>query len=156
MCLSSECIWRQNVPRMIHHQWPEEFVTNRCIANPNTSPDSPSNGDSEEFGFALHLFVTKIEASRVMDYPWCDSSSHAFRRKVHLASYAFSRWMSFGVICSKGLILITTSIQTILTSVSCELINLAHGWKRYSSETVHSIFLWGFQPSVLLSAAPLN
>ena len=37
------------------------FVPNRDRANPNTSPDSPSNGESGEvFGFTLHLFFTKF------------------------------------------------------------------------------------------------
>ena len=36
-------------------------MTNRCRANPYTSPDSPSNGESGDmFGFALDLFVTKF------------------------------------------------------------------------------------------------
>ena len=56
------------------------------------------------FGFALHLFVTKLQASVVIDYPWYNVASYAFRRYVHLASYASSKWASFGVICSKGLI----------------------------------------------------
>ena len=56
------------------------------------------------FGFALHLFVTKLQAPVVIDYPWCNLASYAFRGYVHLASYAFSRWASFGVKCSKGLI----------------------------------------------------
>ena len=38
---------------------PKNFVTIRCRANPNTSPDSPSDGESGEgFGLALHLIVT--------------------------------------------------------------------------------------------------
>ena len=79
-------------------------MTNRCRANPNNSPDSPSNGESGEvFGFALHLFVTKLQASVVIDYPRCNVASYAFRRYVHLASYASSRWASYGVKCSKGL-----------------------------------------------------
>ena len=36
-------------------------MTNTCRANPNTSADSPSDGESGEvFGVALHLFVTKF------------------------------------------------------------------------------------------------
>ena len=82
------------VPRLIPNHDPKNFVTNRCRATPNISPDSPLYGESGEvFGVALHLFITKISASRVMDYPW-----------HNLASYAFRRWAAFGIICSKGLI----------------------------------------------------
>ena len=43
-------------------------MTNRCRATPNTYPDSPLDGESGEvFGFALHLFVTKIKASRAIN-----------------------------------------------------------------------------------------
>ena len=55
------------------------------------------------FGFALHLFVTKLQASVMIHYPWCNVASYAFRGYVHLASYAFRRWASFGVKCSNGL-----------------------------------------------------
>ena len=48
---------------------PKNLVINRCRANPNTSPDSLLDGESREvFGFALHLFVTRLKASIVMDY----------------------------------------------------------------------------------------
>ena len=72
MCLPSECIWCQNVPTFWSHMtpqicqgWfithdPKNFVTNRCRATPNTSPDSRLDGVSGEvFGVALHLFVIK-------------------------------------------------------------------------------------------------
>ena len=36
-------------------------MTNRCRANPDTSPNSPADGESREvFGFALHLLVTVL------------------------------------------------------------------------------------------------
>ena len=55
------------------------FVINRCRVTPNTSPDSPSNGESGEvFGVALHLFVTKLLGSRVMNQPWHNLGSYAF------------------------------------------------------------------------------
>ena len=78
---------------------PKNFVTNRSRANPNTSPDSPLNGESGE------VFVTKLQVSLAIDYPGCTWASYAFRRYVYLAFYAFSRWASFGFKCSKGLIL---------------------------------------------------
>ena len=79
-------------------------MTNRVWANLNASPDSPSDGESwEVFGFALHLCVTKLLGSWVIDQPWHILASYAFRRYAHLASYAFGRWASFDVKCSKGL-----------------------------------------------------
>ena len=77
------------------------FVTNKYRATPNTSPDSPSNGESGEmFGVALHLFVIRFLGSWVMNQPWrlcgviCVQKVGAFwRQKVG----------AFGVLCSKGL-----------------------------------------------------
>ena len=58
---------------------PNNFVTNRCRATPNTSPDSPLDGESGEmFGFAPHLFVTKFLRSWVMNQPWRILASYAF------------------------------------------------------------------------------
>ena len=63
-------------------------MTNRCRANPNTPPDSPLDGESGEvLGFALHLFVTKLQASIVIDYPWRNLTSYA--QKVG----------AFGILC---------------------------------------------------------
>ena len=65
-------------------------MTNRCRATPNTSPDSPSEGESGEvFGVALHLFVTKFLGSWVMNQPWrfcgviCVQKVGAFWRQMH-------------------------------------------------------------------------
>ena len=108
----SECIYAKMRQGQFINNDPQNFVTNRCGANPNTSPDSPSDEESEVvFGFAPHLFVTKLQASRVMDYPWCNLASYVFRRYVHLASYAFSRWASFGIKCSKGLMSSTSNCR---------------------------------------------
>ena len=80
-------------------------MTTRCSANPNTSPDSPSNRESGEvFGVALHLFVTKFLGSWVMNQPWrfcgviCVQKVGAFWRQMH------SEGMCIGVLCSNGLI----------------------------------------------------
>ena len=68
-------------------------MTNRCGATPNTSPDSPSNGESGEvFGVALHLFVTQFLGSWVMNQPWCLCSVIC----VEMVG-------AIGVLCSKGL-----------------------------------------------------
>ena len=104
MRLPSERIYAKMCQGWFITHYPKNFVTNRCRANSNTSPDSALDGESGEvFRFALHLFVAKLQASVVIDYPWCYLATYAFRRYVHLASYAFSRWASFGIICSKGL-----------------------------------------------------
>ena len=60
-----------NAPRLIHHPWSQNFVTNRCGATPNTFPDSLLDGESGEvFEFALHLFVTTFLWSWVINQPW--------------------------------------------------------------------------------------
>ena len=69
-------------------------MTNRCTANPNTSPDAPSNGESGEvFGFALHQLVTKFLG--VMG----DESL-----LVHFGIICIQNVDEFGVICSKGFV----------------------------------------------------
>ena len=69
------------------------FVTNRCGPTPNTSPDSLSNGESGEvFGVALHLFVTKLLGSWVMNQPW---------RLCGII--CVQKVGAFSVVCSKGL-----------------------------------------------------
>ena len=111
---------------MIHD--PKNFAINRYSANPNTFPDSPSNGESGEVcGFALHQFVTRLHASVVIDYPWCNVVSYAFRRYVYLAPYASSRWASFGVKCSKGLILSPSAGKAVgQHRSSSRMLKLAH------------------------------
>ena len=48
----------------------DNIVTNKCRANPKTSPDFPSDGKSGEvFAFARHLFATKFLRSWVMNQP---------------------------------------------------------------------------------------
>ena len=70
--------------------YPKNFVTNRCRANPNTSPDSPFDGESGEvFRFALHLLVTKFFGPWVMNQPWhirgviCVPKVGAFWHEMH-------------------------------------------------------------------------
>ena len=73
-------------------------MTNRCRATPNTSPDSPSNGESGEvFGIALHLFDTKLLGSWVMNQPWRFCGVMHSEGRCILASNAFRRWAPFGV-----------------------------------------------------------
>ena len=81
------------------------MVTNRCRANPNTSPDSPLDGESGEvFGFAPHLFVTKLLGSWVMNQPWHILASYASGGKLHFDIICVQKVNAFDVICSKGLI----------------------------------------------------
>ena len=58
--------------------------------NPNTSPDSPLNGESGEvFGVVLHLFVTKFLGSWVINQHWhicgiiCLQKVGAFWHQMH-------------------------------------------------------------------------
>ena len=96
MHLTPECAYLLNAydatkaPRLIHHPWPQQLRANRRRATSNTSPDSPSNGESGKvFGVALHLFVTKLVGSWVMNQPWhicgviCIQKVGAFRRRMH-------------------------------------------------------------------------
>ena len=81
---------------------------------------SPLDGESGEvFGFALHIFVTKIHTFAAIDYPWCNLASYAFGRYVHLTSYAFSRWASFGIKCSKGLMRFVFSLRWFCSTPIC-------------------------------------
>ena len=76
-------------------------MTNWCGATPNTSPDSPSNGESGEvFGVALQPFHHKVlvvmgdESTSALLWRHMRSegrrflASNAFRRYAHLVFYA--------------------------------------------------------------------
>ena len=71
----------------------------RCRANPNTSPDSPSDGESGEmFGFALHLSV------KVLGVMGDESTLARFDViYVHFGVICVQTIGSFGFMCSKGL-----------------------------------------------------
>ena len=91
-------------------------MTNTCRANPNTSPDSPLDGESEEvFGFALHLFVKALgvmgdESTLVYFGVICVQRVGAFYRHMKVNA--------FGIICSKGLTIYMT-MQLYQNSVEC-------------------------------------